>query len=77
MPVPYYESPDREIEHSFSRHQRKDDAQGERFNQVMNQCKFLCDVMIREIPDCRERRIAIERIEEAQMWANKGIARHT
>ena len=28
-------------------------------------------------PESRERAIAIERVEEAVMWANAAIARHT
>ena len=30
-------------------------------------------VVIAELPNCRERSLAITKLEEASMWANKGV----
>lgn len=31
------------------------------------------DLIVRLIPDCRERSLAITKLEEVSMWANKAI----
>lgn len=31
------------------------------------------DIIMEEIPDCRERSLAITKLEEASMWLNKAI----
>jgi hypothetical protein len=39
-------------------------------------CRNLAEVINRVCPECRERDIAVMKVEEAMMWANAGIARH-
>lgn len=76
MEIPYYEGTP-EVERMFNRHARKSDEQGVRFNYVMNDCKRLADTIIAQVPYSREREEAIRKLEEVQMWANKGLALHT
>jgi hypothetical protein len=37
--------------------------------------KKLAEVILELCPDCRERKIALMKVEEAVMWANASIAR--
>lgn len=39
---------------------------------VRESCKALYDVL-NTLPACRERSLAITKLEEVSMWANKGI----
>lgn len=44
----------------------------QQITQVRESCKALHSVLL-SLPSCRERSVAITKLEEASMWANKGI----
>lgn len=46
-----------------------------KITEVREACKTLHDVLL-TLPECRERSLAITKLEEASMWANKGIVFH-
>lgn len=39
---------------------------------VRGKCKELHEVLL-ALPECRERSLAVTKLEEVSMWANKGI----
>ena len=41
---------------------------------IRDECKMLHDLILAKIPSCRERSLAITKLEEVSMWANKAIA---
>ena len=47
-----------------------------RHEHVRDECRELANFIINNCHDCRERSIAITKIEEAMMWANAAIARN-
>ena len=63
------------IEHNFAYHQPKNEAVINAHEQTREACKVLALYMDNNIPDCREKSLAITKIEEAMFWANAGIAR--
>lgn len=61
------------LNNSFTYHAPKDD-QPERYNLLRNLAKELAVELLKNIPDGRERSLAVTKLEECIMWANKGIA---
>lgn len=61
------------LNNSFTYHAPKND-QPERYNLLRNLAKELAVELLKNIPDGRERLLAITKLEECIMWANKGIA---
>lgn len=47
-------------------------ASVERISIVRRACKELHDTLL-TLPPCRERSLAVTKLEEVSMWANKGI----
>lgn len=43
-----------------------------KITEVREACKALHSVLL-TLPECRERSLAITKLEETSMWANKGI----
>ena len=70
--VPKMLQPDR-IENSFTYHPPKGD-QAERYVLLRDEAKDLAVSIVHNCPDSRERSLAITKLEEAIMWANKSIA---
>jgi hypothetical protein len=64
-----------QIENSFTYHAPKA-GQPELYKELRDKAKELALFIATSTPDSREQLIAIEKIEEAIMWANKGIALH-
>lgn len=60
------------MNYRFKPHKMSDAAQTKAYN-VKVQASILLDE-IEAIPDCREKNVAIERLEECVMWATKAIA---
>lgn len=44
---------------------------------IRNLCKILRNELEATMPECRERSLAITKLEECSMWANKGIVFRT
>lgn len=61
------------IENSFTYHAPKND-QPERYVALRDKAKDLANDIIEMVPISREQSLAITCLEEAIMWANKGIA---
>ena len=57
--------------HPFDYH-RPSEAQVQEISRVREGCKALHAILL-DIPNCRERALAITKLEEVSMWANKGI----
>lgn len=61
------------IEQSFTYHAPKGDQPG-RYLTLRNAAKELALMINESVPEGREKSLAITKLEEAIMWANKGIA---
>ena len=48
-------------------------AQTDSIKKLRAAMKDLNDLLIAEIPNCRERSLAITKLEEVSMWANKAV----
>lgn len=57
--------------HPFE-YQKPTPAGVEQIETVRQGCKTLHDILL-ALPACRERSLAITKLEEVSMWANKGI----
>lgn len=62
-----------DIEHSFTYHAPQGN-QPARYGLLRDKAKELGLLIIEHIPTCREQSLAITKLEEAIMWANKAIA---
>lgn len=59
------------MKHPFDYH-KPNDTQVRQIETVRAKCKELHEVIM-TLPVCRERSVAITKLEEVSMWANKGI----
>jgi hypothetical protein len=62
-----------QIENSFTYHAPKD-TQQERYVRLRDKAKELALMFLEDVPNSREQSLAITKLEESIMWANKGIA---
>lgn len=46
------------------------------YDEVMVEYRKMVSKMIKLVPDCRERRIAIDRIQESSLWMSRALGRH-
>ena len=58
--------------HPFE-YQKPDDEQTQRMIRIRAKCKELYELLMRELPHCRERSLAITKLEEVGMWGNKAV----
>jgi hypothetical protein len=63
-----------ELDRIFTYHPPRD-GQQRVYEAIRNMAREFAEEILGMCPDCAERDRAIERIEEAVMWANAGIAR--
>lgn len=61
------------IENSFTYHSPSG-TQPTRYSQLREEAKNLALSILEKTPSCREQSLAITKLEEAIMWANKAIA---
>jgi len=59
------------LNHPFDYH-KPNETQVMQITDVRESCKVLHNVLL-QLPSCRERSVAITKLEEVSMWANKGI----
>ncbi len=64
---------EQELENSYKHHTPKDD-QADRYEGLRSGGRVLAERVMRTCPNSRERALALTKIEEAIMWANKSIA---
>ena len=65
----------KELEHRFKYH-APDDMARARHETIRDFCGSLADDIDAMLPDCREKSLAITKVEEAMFWANAAIARN-
>lgn len=63
-----------ELENRFTYHPPKG-IQLEKYEFIRYNVALLASEIDKMVPECREKSIAITKLEEAVMWANAGIAR--
>lgn len=63
------------IENAFTHHEPKK-GQPEKYQMIREKAKELACLIDREVPDSREKSLAMTKLEECSMWANAGIARN-
>lgn len=63
-----------EDKHPFE-YQKPTDAHVAKITEVREACKGLYEILM-TLPNSRERSLAITKLEETSMWANKGIVFH-
>lgn len=68
---------DDELNHRFTHHPPRDDAQIEIYRQVRSAGLTLARAIARAAPQCEERKIALNQVDAAVMWANAAIARRS
>ena len=59
------------MKHPFE-YQKPTEEQVAQIQEVRESCKALYETL-KKLPDCREKSLAITKLEECSMWANKGI----
>ena len=64
-----------DISDRFSAHQA-DISKAEHHNLVRSHCKELAFWLNDNLPEGREKALAMTYLEEVMMWANAGLARH-
>jgi hypothetical protein len=72
---PMTEEDKRTLENIFTYHAPKDD-QAERYTDIRAEAKALATLIMSLCPRCRERSLALTKLEEAIFWANASIARN-
>lgn len=63
-----------DLNHIFKYHAPKGD-QAERYEQIRDAARLFASEVVRLSPESRERTHAINKVQEAVMWANAAIAR--
>jgi hypothetical protein len=63
------------IENNFSYHAPKE-GQPEKYTAIREKAKELAYLIEENVPDSREKSIAMTQLEDTVMWANAGIARN-
>jgi hypothetical protein len=54
-------------------YQTPSEQQIAKITMVREKCKELRDLLVGNVPDSRERSLAITKLEEVSMWSNKAI----
>lgn len=54
-------------------YQKPTDEQVEKISRVRQVCQTLHGELLENVPEGRERSLAITKLEEVSMWANKGV----
>lgn len=63
-----------ELTNRFEYHSPKGD-QPQRYNAIRAEAKVLAEIIACNVPESRERDLALTKLEEAMFFANAGIAR--
>lgn len=66
-----------DLENRFTFHPVKDDEQAAKYEQIRDVAGSFSSMIVGLCPPGREVSLAITAIEEAVMWANAAIARHS
>jgi len=63
-----------EIDHNFKYHPPTE-SKHELYFKIREKAKELANIIQMEVPEGREKSLAMTKLEETVMWANSGIAR--
>ena len=63
------------LENNFTYHAHKGD-QTDRYVLLRAAAKELAELIVENVPESRERSLALIKLKETSMWANAGIARN-
>lgn len=64
-----------QIENNFKYHAPKE-GQPEKYEKIRNLAKELAYLIDAEVPNGREKSLAMTNLEQSVMWANAGVARN-
>ncbi|MGW7197234.1 Acb2/Tad1 domain-containing protein [Streptomyces chryseus] len=64
-----------DIEHRFAFHAATTAEKRDAHGSVRQACRDLADQINEQVPDGREKSLAVARVEEAMFWANAALAR--
>lgn len=64
-----------EIIHRFAFHPASDEEKRNAHSSIRMACAELGTFINASMPECREKSLAITKLEEAMFWANAGLAR--
>jgi hypothetical protein len=64
-----------DIENNFKYHAPKE-GQPAKYSLIRTKAKEFAELIQKEVPESREKSLAMTKLEEAVMWANAGIARN-
>lgn len=64
-----------DIEHRFAFHAATTEEKRDAHTSVRQQCRQLADTLNEQLPEGREKALAITNLEQVMMWANAAIAR--
>jgi hypothetical protein len=67
--------PNPQIENNFKYHAPKP-GQPEIYKQIRDRAKELAVLIDEQVPNSREKSLAMTQLEQAVMWANAGVARN-
>jgi hypothetical protein len=65
----------KDIEHRFAFHAATTDEKRDAHTSVRQACRRLADQINEQVPEGREKSVALTKIEEAMFWANAALAR--
>jgi hypothetical protein len=64
-----------DIEHRFAFHAATTQEKRDEHTSVRQQCRRLADDLNGQLPDGREKALAITKLEEVMFWSNAALAR--
>lgn len=65
-----------ELEHRFDFHPANDEEKRNAHSSIRFNCLELAKFINRNLPEGREKSVAITKLEEVMFWANAGLARY-
>lgn len=65
----------KDIENRFAYHAPTTDEKRDAHTSVRQQCRQLADALNEQLPDGREKAVAMTKLEEVMFWSNAALAR--
>lgn len=66
-----------DVSHRFAFHAALTDEKRDAHTSIRQQCRRLADVLNNELPEGREKSLAVTKLEEVMFWGNAALARDT
>lgn len=64
-----------DLRNRFDHHAPRDEMTASLHSEVRSRCYWVAEFFASDLPDGREKSLAITKLEESMMWANAAIAR--